>query len=61
MGSRSVGLVGVGRSTLGYELRLPAKDVPVIETMKSLSAQYQRCGYWRIDASMICCAPTFPV
>ena len=47
---RACGLVGVARSTLGYELRLAAKDVPVIETMKSLPAQYQRCGY-RFDRS----------
>lgn len=45
---RACGLVGVARSTLGYELRLPAKDAPVIEAMKSLSAQYPRYGYRRI-------------
>jgi putative transposase len=33
---------------LSYELRLPAKDVPVIEAMKTLSAQYPRYGFWRI-------------
>lgn len=37
-----------GRSTLSYELRLPAKDAPVIEAMKLLSAQYPRYGYRRI-------------
>ncbi len=34
---RACGLLGVARSTLNYELRLPAKDAPVIEAMKSLS------------------------
>jgi hypothetical protein len=29
-------------------LRLPAKDAPVIEAMKSLSAQYPHYGYRRI-------------
>jgi putative transposase len=38
----------VARSTLNYELQLPAKDAPVIEAMKSLSAQYPRYGYRRI-------------
>jgi putative transposase len=45
---RACGLIGVARSTLSYELRLPAKDAPVIEAMKSLSAQYPRYGYRRI-------------
>jgi putative transposase len=45
---RACGLVGVARSTLSYELRLPAKDAPVIEAMKTLSAQYPRYGYRRI-------------
>jgi len=34
---RSCGLLGIARSTLGYELRLPAKDGPVIEAMKQVS------------------------
>ena len=45
---RACGLLGVARSTLTYELRLPAKDAPVIEAMKLLSAQYPRYGYRRI-------------
>jgi putative transposase len=45
---RACGLVGLPRSCLSYELRLPAKDAPVIEAMKSLSSQYPRYGYRRI-------------
>jgi len=45
---RACGLIGVARSTLTYELRLPAKDAPVIDAMKLLSAQYPRYGYRRI-------------
>ena len=45
---RACGLLGISRSTLGYELLLPVKDAPVIEAMKSLSAQYPRYGYRRI-------------
>lgn len=45
---RACGLVGLPRSCLSYELRLPAKDAPVIEAMKALSAQYPRYGYRRI-------------
>ena len=45
---RACGLLGISRSTLGYELRLPPKDAPVIEAMKTLSAQYPRYGYRRI-------------
>ena len=45
---RACGLLGIARSTLSYELRLPAKDAPVIEAMKTLSAQYPRYGYRRI-------------
>ena len=47
-GRRACGLLGIARSTLTYELRLPAKDALVIEAMKSLSAQYPRYGYRRI-------------
>ena len=39
------GLLGIPRSTLGYELRMPAKDRPVIDAMKLLSSQYSRYGY----------------
>jgi len=45
---RACGLLGMSRSTLTYELRMPAKDAPVIEAMKTLSAQYPRYGYRRI-------------
>ena len=33
---------------MGYELRLPVKDRPVIEAMRQLSSQYPRYGYRRI-------------
>ena len=39
---RACGLVGVTRSTMRYELRMPIKDAPVIDAMKTLSAQYPR-------------------
>jgi putative transposase len=45
---RACGLIGVARSTLSYARRLAAKDAPVIEVMKTLSAQYPRYGYRRI-------------
>ena len=45
---RACGLLGIARSTLGYELTLPAKDAPVIAAMRTLSAQYPRYGYRRI-------------
>jgi putative transposase len=38
----------VARSSLSYEPRLPVKDAPVIEAMKTLSAHYPRYGYRRI-------------
>ena len=45
---RACGLLEIARSTLSYELRLPHKDAPVIESMKALSALYPRYGYRRI-------------
>jgi putative transposase len=45
---RACGLLGLSRSTLSYELKLPIKDKPVIEAMKTLAAQYPRYGYRRI-------------
>lgn len=45
---RACGLVGVSRSTIRYELRMPIKDAPIIDAMKTLSAQYPRYGYRRI-------------
>jgi putative transposase len=41
-------LMNVPRSTLGYELRQPAKDAPVLSAMRRLSAQFPRFGYRRI-------------
>lgn len=41
---RACGFVGLPRSCLGYELRLPAKDAPVIAAMKTLSSQSIRTG-----------------
>jgi putative transposase len=45
---RACGLLGIARSTLGYTPRLPAKDAPVIDAMKTLSTQYPRYGYRRV-------------
>ena len=45
---RACGLLDIARSTLSYELTLPAKDASVIAAMKTLSAQYPRYGYRRI-------------
>lgn len=45
---RACGLLGIGRSALSYELRLPRKDTPAIEAMRRLSSQYPRYGYRRI-------------
>lgn len=40
--------VAASRSTMRYVLRMPAKDAPVIDGMKRLSARYPRYGYRRI-------------
>ena len=45
---RACGLLGVARSALSYQLRMPAKDAPVIEAMRALSSQYPRYGYRRM-------------
>ncbi len=45
---RACGLIGMSRATPSCELRLPAKDAPVLAAMKALSAQYPRYGYRRI-------------
>jgi putative transposase len=45
---RACALVGVARSTMGYELKMPAKDAPVMTVMRDLSSQYPRYGYRRI-------------
>jgi hypothetical protein len=41
-------LFKVVRSALSYQGRKAAKDAPVVERMKELSAQYPRYGYRRI-------------
>ena len=38
----------MARSALNYQGRKAAKDTPVVERMKELSAQYPRYGYRRI-------------
>ena len=45
---RACGLIGMSRATPSYQLRLPAKDAPVLAAMQELSAQYPRYGYRRI-------------
>lgn len=45
---RACGLIGMSRATPSYQLRLPAKNAPVLAAMKELSAQYPRYGYRRI-------------
>lgn len=45
---RACGLLGLALLTLSYELRMPAKDAPVVVALKALSAQYPRYGYRRI-------------
>lgn len=45
---RASALIGVARSTMGYEPKMPAKDRPVVTVMRELSSQYPRYGYRRI-------------
>ena len=45
---RACTLFSVARSALRYRSRKAAKDTPVVERMKELSAQYPRYGYRRI-------------
>jgi putative transposase len=45
---RACTLFSVARSTVNYQSRKVAKDAPVVERMKELSAQYPRYGYRRI-------------
>lgn len=45
---RACRLIGVARSTLGYESKLRLKDAPVVASMRELSSQYPRFGYRRI-------------
>lgn len=42
-------LLSVARSALHYEARMPVRDAPVLAAMASLSAQYPRFGYRRIQ------------
>ena len=42
----------VARSSLHYESRLVARDAPALAAMSSLSAQYPRYGYRRIQVFM---------
>ena len=45
---RACALMQVGRTCLRYKAKLPLKNTPVIEAMKTLSAQYPRFGSRRI-------------
>ncbi len=45
---RACALIGVSRSTMGYESKLAVKDAPVVTAMRELSSQYPRYGYRRI-------------
>jgi putative transposase len=45
---RACTLFSVARSALSYRSHKAAKDTPVVERMKELSAQYPRYGYRRI-------------
>jgi putative transposase len=45
---RACALLAVSRSTLGYRLRITAKDAPIKAAMHELSGQYPRFGYRRI-------------
>ena len=45
---RACTLFSVARSALSYRGHKVAKDMPVVERMKELSAQYPRYGYRRI-------------
>jgi putative transposase len=45
---RACALIGVARSTMGYQPRMAAKDAPVVTAMRELSSQYPRYGYRRI-------------
>lgn len=49
---RACTLMQVARSSLHYESRLEARDAPALAAMSSLSAQYPRYGYRRIQVFM---------
>ena len=45
---RSCELIGIQRSMLAYERRMPKRDAPALAAMKRLAEQYPRYGYRRI-------------
>ena len=45
---RACELIGIARSTLRYERRLPLRDAPALAAMRRLAQQYPRYGYRRI-------------
>ncbi|VVE72331.1 transposase [Pandoraea captiosa] len=45
---RTCTLMQVSRSSLGYELKMPSKNAPVIDAMRALSGQFPRFGSHRI-------------
>ncbi len=45
---RACTLVGIHRSGLSYQRKMPAKDAPVVDAMKALSGMYPRFGSRRI-------------
>jgi len=45
---RACALLQVGRSCMNYEAKMPTKNAPVIEAMRTLSGQYPRFGSRRI-------------
>ncbi len=47
--SAACALMKVSRSTLTYELKMPAKSAPVVHAMRRLSGKYPRFGARRIQ------------
>ena len=45
---RACELIGIARSTLSYNRKLPQRDAPALEAMRRLAQQYPRYGYRRI-------------
>lgn len=45
---RACALMSVTRPAIRYQSRLAAKDIPVVDAMRELSAQYPRYGYRRV-------------
>lgn len=46
---RACALLGVARSTIGYESKRVQRDAPAVTVMRELAAQYPRYGYRRIQ------------